>query len=150
MCGKNWYLSSVNQSVTGSPPRVREKLKMDHKELVFLGITPACAGKTHVELHNFPYEWDHPRVCGKNNDNLQPVYYRLGSPPRVREKQGETLNTSCRLGITPACAGKTWLHVVCDNACWDHPRVCGKNFELVNGFKKLTGSPPRVREKLRH
>ena len=86
MCGKNWYLSSVNQSVTGSPPRVREKLKMDHKELVFLGITPACAGKTRTDERALRDLRDHPRVCGKNL-NTQLVHLILrGSPPRVREK----------------------------------------------------------------
>ena len=52
-----------------------------------------------------------------------------------------------RLGITPACAGKTLRRLKSDAQTRDHPRVCGEN----NNFKlKSTSgqeSPPRMRGK---
>ncbi|CRH71857.1 Uncharacterised protein [Chlamydia trachomatis] len=36
---------------TGSPPRMREKLKELIKEKDFLGITPAYAGKTFIRAN---------------------------------------------------------------------------------------------------
>ena len=51
--------------------------------------------------------------------------------------------------ITPACAGKT-LNVSFTVIIWqDHPRVCGENFLLTHMTRRLRGSPPRVRGKLK-
>ena len=50
-------------------------------------------------------------------------------------------------GITPACAGKSWLTSRGSSAAQDHPRLCGEKdylFELNKGFM---GSPPLVRGK---
>ena len=70
---------------------------------------------------------DHPRVCGKNDITSWEALFGLGSPPRVREKQGN-FNLRCSFsGITPACAGKTLSAVVAYLVSRDHPRVCGKN-----------------------
>ena len=70
-----------------------------------------------------------------------------GSPPRVREKlnrQGSGLEMS---GITPACAGKTHPSIKRQQDFKDHPRVCGKNFQIRMLKIAREGSPPRVREK---
>ena len=52
------------------------------------------------------------------------------------------------VGITPACAGKTYSHRLCSSLVWDHPRVCGKNIQKLTKTQGMWGSPPRVREKL--
>ena len=57
------------------------------------------------------------------NDN----WFIWGSPPRVREKLGNSLARTGGGRITPACAGKTVIR-----------------FQTVDTG---TGSPPRVREK---
>ena len=49
--------------------------------------------------------------------------------------------------ITPACAGKTDLSKIQVEQYQDHPRVCGKNMDLLNEDGEGVGSPPRVREK---
>ena len=49
--------------------------------------------------------------------------------------------------ITPAYAGKTFSLFLAFALCWDHPRVCGKDFLLVFSFRSLLGSPPRMRER---
>ena len=71
----------------------------------------------------------------------------LGSPPRMRGKDGYGWHISDLKRITPAYAGKSsrvssflWLF-------WDHPRVCGEKCLQVPGFALFTGSPPRMRGK---
>ena len=54
----------------------------------------------------------------------------LGSPPRVRERQRVHRYINVSLGITPACAGKTFLVRLRTHTDWDHPRVCGKDSTL--------------------
>ena len=70
-----------------------------------------------------------------------------GSPPRVRERLHLIPIAQYRLGITPACAGKTCQTPhTCE--CWgDHPRVCGKDLPTKKINSDLLGSPPRVRER---
>ena len=66
VCGKNLVHLQLQGSSPGSPPRVREKLKL----LLWLRfrcrITPACAGKTFELRFCLSFYGDHPRVCGKN------------------------------------------------------------------------------------
>ena len=51
-------------------------------------------------------------------------------------------------GITPACAGKTYIQQFQFKEYEDHPRVCGKNSNGDIIAMPCPGSPPRVREKL--
>ena len=53
-----------------------------------------------------------------------------------------------RIGITPACAGKTNKQTGAMHCTRDHPRVCGKNATQAHKETAALGSPPRVREKL--
>ena len=70
-----------------------------------------------------------------------------GSPPRVRGKRRGAGAAHSRLGITPACAGKTTRRKLVAIPEGDHPRVCGENeSEREAGFR-FKGSPPRVRGK---
>ena len=66
-------------------------------------------------------------MCGKNLQALLSTAGNSGSPPRVREKQGQLPSDS--------------------TLDQDHPRVCGKNVVSTAGGNDGTGSPPRVREK---
>ena len=50
------------------------------------------------------------------------------------------------VGITPACAGRTYIIVISHMPPQDHPRVCGKDRDFVVTPKYRVGSPPRVRE----
>ena len=74
----------------------------------------------------------------------------MGSPPRVREKQSEYYRMREQAGITPACAGKTGFRRFESVTGWDHPRVCGKNYDNSLDTTWKTGSPPRVREKRKY
>ena len=65
----------------------------------------------------------------------------------MREKHDKALETLKGLGITPACAGKTYQAHLVISVARDHPRVCGKNYRKLVSSMSLLGSPPRVREK---
>ena len=50
VCGENTLSAKLPSSSTGSPPRVRGKLLYRIKRKLYDRITPACAGKTRVEI----------------------------------------------------------------------------------------------------
>ena len=93
-------------------------------------ITPACAGKTYLEVTFDDEPEDHPRVCGKNLQGDWSGAWETGSPPRVREKLTKGGRLQAINGITPACAGKTGAFLFLIKLLRDHPRVCGKNFQI--------------------
>ena len=127
VCGKNLLTRRTRNSCPGSPPRVREKPCVVLPLPLWIGITPACAGKTEYDDVLKEITRDHPRVCGKNSNRWMSVHPPEGSPPRVREKHGNFTALHNANGITPACAGKTKLQGYQLRRYWDHPRVCGKN-----------------------
>ena len=86
---------------------MREKHGACHNLLGRFGITPAYAGKTKLENTLVILEWDHPRVCGKNPSKLPFKHFKLGSPPRMREKRSSNCTEGINQRITPAYAGKT-------------------------------------------
>ena len=117
------------------------------KSMMKQGITPACAGKTGAALHGRRHGADHPRVCGENRRQGQTTGRRIGSPPRVRGKQGKHPVQPLEARITPACAGKTCRCSILFRHPADHPRVCGENFRGLQSAVCPHGSPPRVRGK---
>ena len=53
---------------------------------IFLGITPAYAGKSKSSYSNLKRSRDHPRLCGeKFSSNHSPKVWE-GSPPPMRGK----------------------------------------------------------------
>ena len=87
VCGKNKAKYILGIKYLGSPPRVREKLIIVCQPSIWVRITPACAGKTRSKSSSGKVKWDHPRVCGKNRIRFGLAQVKVGSPPRVREKQ---------------------------------------------------------------
>ena len=109
MCGENVKGNNVLDSSKGSPPRVRGKRRKPSAPVLYVGITPACAGKTVKARANSLATQDHPRVCGENALYAQQIEKVSGSPPRVRGKLRAINGISPCIRITPACAGKTNL-----------------------------------------
>ena len=66
----------------------------------------------------------------------------------MREKPVQPTEPSVTPGITPACAGKTACSCNRLARSQDHPRMCGKNPQITSKYRRFTGSPPHVREKL--
>ena len=92
----------------GSPPLVRERLIAQFVRVVFVGITPARAGKTEAKQLEEQRIQDHPRSCGKDVHITFIESKVKGSPPLVRERLFYFLDGGIVTGITPARAGKTW------------------------------------------
>ena len=86
---------------------MRERLTVDERLVSANGITPACAGKTHVQRGLNEFARDHPRMCGKDMGVSFEDTNATGSPPHVRERPLARLPESMPARITPACAGKT-------------------------------------------
>ena len=120
-------IASLTQSLLGSPPRMRGKVKNALLDCSQGGITPAYAGKSKLA--------DFDEDSGK------------GSPPRMRGKGGEAYLEKVGDGITPACAGKSPGSFSCRSGPRDHPRVCGEKRESWPTSTTAPGSPPRMRGK---
>ena len=148
VCGEKKDSTTGKAKFQGSPPRVRGKDPALQECDAGTRITPACAGKSYAKGTKAQLIGDHLRVCGEKFFTKGTVEFRLGSPPRVRGKDGHHLLTSCSGGITPACAGKRgqMLHELPFSR--DHPRVCGEKSALSKNFTREEGSPPRVRGKV--
>ena len=71
----------------GSPPRMRGKDCIVHREGAGIG--------------------DHPRVCGEKYSPADIQTINGGSPPRMRGKELTPVLVAPALGITPAYAGKS-------------------------------------------
>ena len=112
-----------------------------------MGLTPACAGKTHFQPPIVVIASAHPRVCGENLARRFPECPCDGSPPRVRGKPESVFPKLGLRGLTPACAGKTGFECATHCSLPAHPRVCGEN-KVTNADDVFDqGSPPRVRGK---
>ena len=107
VCGENTFKLLGVIIHKGSPPRVRGKHCGRGYATQGARITPACAGKTDCAGGNEVVYEDHPRVCGENWVLTPSVALLPGSPPRVRGKREGGSREKPRVGITPACAGKT-------------------------------------------
>ena len=87
---------------------MRGKLNRAVLQGILQGITPADAGKTAFEASQRRVRQDHPRGCGENTAIAASMPINIGSPPRMRGKQFNTLRKTVTDGITPADAGKTY------------------------------------------
>ena len=132
-----------------SPPRMRGKVHPAHHAEQGDGITPAYAGKSRCNLPSTAPWKDHPRVCGEKASPMMKPAPPLGSPPRVRGKAKKRCRSCPLTRITPAYAGKRPAASAARSAKWDHPRVCGEKFLAPSSTVFLTGSPPRMRGKVR-
>ena len=55
-------------------------------EVRFVGITPACAGKSTITAISRALKEDHPRMCGEKNAIHCKWLRCKGSPPHMRGK----------------------------------------------------------------
>ncbi len=109
VCGEKTEIAYVVFLSEGSPPRVRGKVLRTLRHRNSVGITPACAGKSRYRSLCVAVCRDHPRVCGEKVLSNLAKAVAAGSPPRVRGKGARICQNLERVGITPACAGKSVL-----------------------------------------
>ena len=131
----------------GSPPRARGKGGYYRDDDGRAGITPACAGKSSSKLIHLQLDGDHPRVRGEKTFQLKNQPCIPGSPPRARGKELVDDPLGLRLGITPACAGKSPAGQPSPPPSGDHPRVRGEKWREIPVSCPDMGSPPRARGK---
>ena len=132
----------------GSPPRGRGKGVRRLRFCDVLGITPAWAGKRHINVCKVCVSEDHPRVGGEKWKDFVHVERNQGSPPRGRGKGDLHNGVDFRAGITPAWAGKSGAGRQAVPSSQDHPRVGGEKFRLKPVCFLIRGSPPRGRGKV--
>ena len=114
VCGEKLSCSSICSFRVGSPPRVRGKANQFLVSYHPKRITPACAGKSGSSIRSHNRKRDHPRVCGEKCALGKAKRRCWGSPPRVRGKGFSSYFSPFKLGITPACAGKSFLPCALD------------------------------------
>ena len=150
VCGEKRPDWKNEVELVGSPPRVRGKGEQTARPHYHMRITPACAGKRGHGRQSGRSAGDHPRVCGEKWCSCWSVGCCPGSPPRVRGKACGNVCDRNRHGITPACAGKRFVHGPVGVLTGDHPRVCGEKLMQMQLPGLQPGSPPRVRGKGRY
>ena len=70
VCGEKDRRRTFLNLDEGSPPRVRGKVMIPNNKNPFIGITPACAGKSRSSRSRRPPPRDHPRVCGEKTKKI--------------------------------------------------------------------------------
>ena len=148
-CGEKHMFYQLFNLHQGSPPRVRGKVLRTNSASAQSGITPARAGKSIGQCLRYCGQQDHPRACGEKTLTHSPGIVLIGSPPRVRGKAVSSTLTHSPGRITPARAGKSLAFISHHKLSWDHPRACGEKTVVVMLLFILSGSPPRVRGKVR-
>ena len=108
-------------------------------------IIPACAGNRHAERACNSGCPDHPRVCGEQQADPQPIRSCHGSSPRVRGTGLADLSGADLSRIIPACAGNRGVRREAESRGPDHPRVCGEQLLARLHLVGVGGSSPRVR-----
>ena len=68
---------------------------------------------------------------GKDASIIAHFHTVLGSPPLARERHNRIKKKLERLGITPACAGKTDTELKSSTSIRDHPRLRGKDCTVM-------------------
>ena len=147
MCGEKAGDASICGSVLGSPPHVRGKVARVLALGFGLGITPACAGKRYPSRVKALHPGGHPRMCGEKDITVPLVQSIEGSPPHVRGEGARRSDLGKRIGITPACAGKSFTPFCFNIFARDHPRMCGEKPINLSKHNPHKGSPPHVRGK---
>ena len=133
VCGEKSMLERRLNHALGSPPHVRGKVRTPIIPHFRGGITPACAGKSHLWLQAYSHRKDHPRVYGEKRFALMAFQLFTGSSPRMRGKERHLTVTGWVVGITPACAGKSIASCTVDSVSMGSPpHVRGKGEVRVN------------------
>src|SRR5690554_4710723 len=125
MCGDHSTYLAIMARKAGSPPHVRGPPPSLSDNQNSSGITPACAGTTLTLPRVYPMHWDHPRMCGDHQEQIDGSITTWGSPPHVRGPRKKGDEVYQERGITPACAGTTVDTIALSVILRDHPRMCG-------------------------
>ena len=129
----------------GTPPRMRGRLEGVHDDPNPVRNTPADAGTTRVMKLACFITREHPRGCGDDHRYTGAVVSRMGTPPRMRGRQGRPGPEPGRPRNTPADAGTTADELWTLDDAEEHPRGCGDDHNPVSIGMQAMGTPPRMR-----
>ena len=87
-CGEKTAPGGELAAELGSPPRMRGKDWHSFLQNRGSRITPAHAGKSGKKIKPGPDGRDHPRACGEKRSVSALLSAVMGSPPRMRGKEG--------------------------------------------------------------
>ena len=145
--GENPSMSAFTVGASGSSPRGRGKLLVEHTYTIWARLIPAWAGKTTRLAAHVPLAWAHPRVGGENGREGEPRHCASGSSPRGRGKLAHAMEKDSAPRLIPAWAGKTRASMKRDSTVKAHPRVGGENTPWPSPAWTQPGSSPRGRGK---
>ena len=149
VCGEKMLPRIEFFQFSGSPPHMRGKGGSCCSCGRPVGITPAYAGTSWPDCTALYQCRDHPRICREKRDTMAFYPCVVGSPPRMRGKDGVLQVADQLLGITPAYAGKSRARRAAAAVRRDYPRICGEKRSAPKWKKPPAGSPPRMRGKAR-
>ena len=147
MRGEKYKVLKIKNWRQGSPPHARGKDVPCLTGFASTGITPACAGKSPCWSPRYGCPWDHPRMRGEKHLSWHKNRHRMGSPPHARGKELVSTQNNVRIGITPACAGKSSFVSLSSIDFRDHPRMRGEKSRNSLICPSNIGSPPHARGK---
>ena len=111
-------------------------------------ITPAWAGKRHINVCEVCVSEDHPRMGGEKVVRSVSGMAASGSPPHGRGKESAVGQRAAAPRITPAWAGKSHSIRPGCCVCQDHPRMGGEKGMRPPWPSGPPGSPPHGRGKV--
>ena len=149
VCGADASVDGLVVDELGSPPRVRSRPDGRPHRRWYAGITSACAEQTCESRVRLRGAWDHLRVCGADASSAHCFILPMGSPPRVRSRPSDAPPADPGRRITSACAEQTHCEGLTKRTFGDHLRVCGADSRSPIPNGRCSGSPPRVRSRLR-
>ena len=126
-CGEHYLTLSLARAALGSSPRMRGTPDGINFLSVSLGIIPAHAGNTWLQVVCGGHFEDHPRACGEHGLYSELLKRHVGSSPRMRGTPCKLADILARLGIIPAHAGNTLPARIQRQRQQDHPRACGEH-----------------------
>ena len=85
---------------------------------------------------------------GEDGTYVKKIMHECGSPPHARGRHGVNVPNDEKFGITPACAGKTFLANAVKITNPDHPRMRGEDLPFSVAAIAKAGSPPHARGRL--
>ena len=147
MRGENIATLPLPAPLLGSSPHARGKRCRTPGLQVPTGLIPACAGKTLRSEPFHRFHRAHPRMRGENLFIVALSLRLSGSSPHARGKRACSPGSRDRLGLIPACAGKTPRHCTTSIPASAHPRMRGENWLARYCSNHNNGSSPHARGK---
>ena len=129
----------------GSSPHTRGARVAARECLPRLGIIPAYAGSTGMDLRPAVTTADHPRIRGEHGDRGGEDGLYAGSSPHTRGARPPRPGKTPASGIIPAYAGSTGPGVFDPPRGRDHPRIRGEHRGCQCLSARTSGSSPHTR-----